>query len=583
MGTLFDCTGVFFSIYSICFSSVYIELIDLGIDSLPVSADMTPLRSTNFSAYPRKNRASAVGESVGDSSSGNLGTTPKFMVRRATNPSLLENPRSLQVNDVPHRHAARVTEPVLSIAAGRGNAPTELPWRCASEQLADLPSTRISPVAVPEIAAYPHSSDDATFDVGRATEIIPETDSQAGSTTVGAYLSHACLEDLMHVIDDTITTVHSMTVSDAGETIPREGVLAEASDGSQRCRDTRLEEFSAASFSQLWQRVYLSHAYLGELIHVVDDIITTLRSMTVSDTGETIPRESVLTEASDDSRRCRETRPEEFSRASFRELLQRGVRIQEPLQSVAGQSSGSQPGTNIPSGNGVKENVANGSATAGLLAGEQKKPGQAQSQPPQHTAGQKEQEDGALCRHFRRRCYVRFPCCSSYFACHRCHNEARECDNTERRAKDATHLKCAECHTEQVITKSSHHCSACKIPLSEYFCGKCNHFTCKEKHPYHCDKCGICRIHEGTSFHCDVCNVCLDKRLQGRHKCRPDSEHDRCCICLEDTFSGCQILPCSHKVHRECEAAMIQNRVRTCPICRHPISTPYRPPYKELS
>lgn len=467
---------------------------------------MTPAHSANFSAYPRKNRASAVGESVGDSSSGNLGITPKFMARHATNPSLLENLRSFQVNDVPHRHAARVTEPVLSIAAGRGNAPTELPWHCASEQSADLPATSTSPVAVPQIVAYPHSSDDVTFDVGRAAEIIPETDSQAGSSAVGAYLSHAYLEDLMHVIDDTITTVHSMTASDAGEIIPREGVLAEASDGSQRCRDTR-----------------------------------------------------------------------QFSAASFPELLQRGIRLQEPLQSIAGRSPGGQLG-NIPSGNGVKEKVANGSATAGLLAGEQKKPGQAQSRPPQHTAGQKEQEDGVLCHHYRRRCYVRFPCCSSYFACHRCHNEARECDNTERRAKDATHLKCAECQTEQVITKKSRHCSACKIPLSEYFCRKCKHFTCKEKHPYHCDKCGICRIHEGRTFHCDVCNVCLHKRLQGRHKCRPGSEHDRCCICLEDTFSGCHLLPCSHKVHRECVAAMIQNGVKTCPICRHPISTPYRPP-----
>ena len=41
------------------------------------------------------------------------------------------------------------------------------------------------------------------------------------------------------------------------------------------------------------------------------------------------------------------------------------------------------------------------------------------------------------------------------------------------------------------------------------------------------------RIHSDRSFHCDVCNVCLDKRLEGKHKCRPDSGHDECCICLE--------------------------------------------------
>ena len=30
---------------------------------------------------------------------------------------------------------------------------------------------------------------------------------------------------------------------------------------------------------------------------------------------------------------------------------------------------------------------------------------------------------------------------------------------------------------------------------------------------------------------------------------------------FQDAFSGCQILPCSHKVHRECAIAMIQNGV----------------------
>ncbi|PFX21103.1 hypothetical protein AWC38_SpisGene14428 [Stylophora pistillata] len=56
--------------------------------------------------------------------------------------------------------------------------------------------------------------------------------------------------------------------------------------------------------------------------------------------------------------------------------------------------------------------------------------------------------------------------------------------------------------------------------------------------------------------------------IQEKSKIRPQSEHDECCICLKDAFSGCQILPCSHKVHRECVITMIQNGVRSCPICR---------------
>ena len=97
-------------------------------------------------------------------------------------------------------------------------------------------------------------------------------------------------------------------------------------------------------------------------------------------------------------------------------------------------------------------------------------------------------------------------------------------------------------------------CQSCGTKLSEYFCPKCKHFTGVEKKPYHCDKCGICRIHKDRSFHCEVCNVCLDKRLQGKHKCRPDSGHDQCCICLEvkrrDT--ACKILQRTKQLHFCC-------------------------------
>ncbi|PFX25151.1 uncharacterized protein LOC111330749 [Stylophora pistillata] len=179
-----------------------------------------------------------------------------------------------------------------------------------------------------------------------------------------------------------------------------------------------------------------------------------------------------------------------------------------------------------------------------------------------------------LCEHYQRHCRVRFPCCTNFYSCHRCHNNSKECDNEEAKASHATHLKCNYCHHEQEIAEDSAKCRSCGAKMSAYFCGICKHFTSIDKNPYHCDKCGICRIHKDKSFHCDVCNVCLDKRLQGKHKCRPDSGHDECCICLEDAFSGCQILPCSHKVHRECAIAMIQNGIRTCPVCRHPLYSP---------
>ncbi|XP_022791409.1 zinc finger CCCH domain-containing protein 13-like [Stylophora pistillata] len=175
------------------------------------------------------------------------------------------------------------------------------------------------------------------------------------------------------------------------------------------------------------------------------------------------------------------------------------------------------------------------------------------------------------CEHYQRRCSVKFPCCGAFYPCHRCHNLSGTCPADDKKAHHATHVKCGNCGREEEINEGSQTCRRCGVKLSEYFCPKCKHFTGVDKNPFHCAKCEICRIYKDRSFHCDVCNVCLNKGLEGKHKCRPNSGHDECCICLKDAFSRCQILPCSHKVHRECAIAMIQNGVRNCPICRHPL------------
>ena len=56
-----------------------------------------------------------------------------------------------------------------------------------------------------------------------------------------------------------------------------------------------------------------------------------------------------------------------------------------------------------------------------------------------------------LCEHYQRYCRVRFPCCTQFYPCHRCHNNARACDNEEAKACHATHLKCSHCHHEQEV------------------------------------------------------------------------------------------------------------------------------------
>lgn len=284
------------------------------------------------------------------------------------------------------------------------------------------------------------------------------------------------------------------------------------------------------------------------------------------------------------------SRFKEFSIAVEQKLLQRLIEEQQRLQSAPDQSSGGQPTGSVSSEFGsaeaslidlqfslqeASEKVARICTLIGRLSREQKRPEQAQSQraPQQEQAEPPATESNVstLCRHYQRLCDLLFPCCGDYYPCHRCHNDSDKCSNAESRALNATHLKCHKCNTEQEINEGSKFCSNCATQFSEYFCAKCKHFTSADRDPFHCDKCGICRVLKGRSFHCDVCNVCLDKRLEGKHKCRPDSGHDECCICLEDAFSGCQVLPCSHKVHKDCAIAMVQNGVRACPVCRHPI------------
>ncbi|CAB4021222.1 RING finger and CHY zinc finger domain-containing 1-like [Paramuricea clavata] len=167
-----------------------------------------------------------------------------------------------------------------------------------------------------------------------------------------------------------------------------------------------------------------------------------------------------------------------------------------------------------------------------------------------------DREDNWLCSHYKRHCYVKFECFDSFWPCHRCHNNQSTCGRKKLKSRDTKMLKCVYCNKVQQFGSS---CCDCGATFSEYYCGLCKHLTGKDDNPYHCEKCGICRIHGDRSFHCDVCGVCLDVQLRGNHKCREDSAHDECCICLEDAFTGCQILPCSHKVHKECATQMIRS------------------------
>ena len=65
-----------------------------------------------------------------------------------------------------------------------------------------------------------------------------------------------------------------------------------------------------------------------------------------------------------------------------------------------------------------------------------------------------EKVEGPRCEHYSRRCYsrVRFPCCSQFYPCHRCHNRSTTCKNDDAEECHATHLKCSICKFEQEVS-----------------------------------------------------------------------------------------------------------------------------------
>jgi hypothetical protein len=181
------------------------------------------------------------------------------------------------------------------------------------------------------------------------------------------------------------------------------------------------------------------------------------------------------------------------------------------------------------------------------------------------------------CTEYTRKCLVKFNCdCSKYWCCHKCHNNKlrpKTCEYNKLKANNIIKLKCLICNYEQDFDPETFHsCIRCSTKFSDYSCNICKHFTDTQNNPYHCKKCGICRIKgNDESFHCDTCGMCFNIQLKNNHKCIAGSAHDECSICLEDLFIGGRVLPCGHRVHKECSQKMIDKGIRKCPICRQKI------------
>ncbi|XP_020403177.1 putative RING zinc finger domain superfamily protein isoform X3 [Zea mays] len=138
---------------------------------------------------------------------------------------------------------------------------------------------------------------------------------------------------------------------------------------------------------------------------------------------------------------------------------------------------------------------------------------------------------GFGCKHYRRRCRIRAPCCGDVFHCRHCHNESTK-DGHELDRHDVQSVICLVCDTEQPIAQV---CCNCGVCMGEYFCAACNFLDDDvDKEQFHCDDCGICRVGgKENFFHCQKCGSCYSTTLRDRHCCIENSMKNNCPICYE--------------------------------------------------
>ncbi|OAY82066.1 E3 ubiquitin-protein ligase MIEL1 [Ananas comosus] len=193
---------------------------------------------------------------------------------------------------------------------------------------------------------------------------------------------------------------------------------------------------------------------------------------------------------------------------------------------------------------------------------------------------------GFGCKHYRRRCRIRAPCCNEIFHCRHCHNESTK-DRHELNRQAVQRVICVICDTEQPVAQV---CANCGVNMGEYFCEVCKFydddvrivlslfvsycflFSGKiDKGQYHCNDCGICRVGGKERFyHCEKCGSCYSVGLRDNHPCIENSMRHHCPICYEylfDSLKETTVLRCGHTMHAECLYEMIKHEKFSCPIC----------------
>lgn len=174
------------------------------------------------------------------------------------------------------------------------------------------------------------------------------------------------------------------------------------------------------------------------------------------------------------------------------------------------------------------------------------------------------------CKHYRRFCQKKAPCCGVFFPCRVCHNEQQQGTCTVEFDRSAVReVRCNICRTEQPVSKS---CIKCGILFGKYYCNICHFWDNVDKGQFHCNGCGICRAGGRDNFiHCDRCRACYSIRFFDHHKCAENVLEGNCPVCQERLHTSRKPLHvphCGHVLHKGCfEQLIASGQNYTCPTC----------------
>lgn len=177
------------------------------------------------------------------------------------------------------------------------------------------------------------------------------------------------------------------------------------------------------------------------------------------------------------------------------------------------------------------------------------------------------------CSHYRRKAQLLAPCCSLFFPCRFCHDEAQT-DPKKAHTMDRHSVITIKCMLCDLVQPAAQTCASpsCKATLGAYWCSICVLLDDEDKGQFHCGLCGICRVGGKENYsHCDRCGICMKPATLASHACVSNASRVNCPICLEDLHTSrvsISFLPCGHSLHSPCMQSFLTLGQEQCPLCK---------------